>query len=119
MKVNSLVPTVEEFRLATAWIVMATYSPITTMDFATIESCSIRMLRMGIVTTITRFCGLICKFIELSRVVIDYCMREAAHFSLITFFYELILCVFFIYALPSVSVQSCGSSPPVSLLHVE
>lgn len=64
-KVNSPVRTVEVFQLVTAWIVTVTYSLITIMDFATIENCSIRMRRMEIVTTITRFCGLICKFVEL------------------------------------------------------
>lgn len=83
----------EESRLATAWIVMVTYSLITTMDFATIESCSIRTLTMGIATTITRFCGLICKCIDLVRelVALDW-MSITASFLLLRFF-EHILCI--------------------------
>ena len=41
---------------------MDTYSPIATMNCAMIESCSMQMLKMVIATTITHFCGLICKF---------------------------------------------------------
>ena len=80
-KVNSHVLTVVEFRLATAWIVMVTYSLITTMDFATIESCSIRMLTMEIATTITRFCGLICKFRSLLYLIGCLMIRISALLS--------------------------------------
>ncbi len=92
-KANSAVLTVVEFRLATAWIAMVTYSLITTMDFATIESCSIRMLTMEIVTTITRFCGLICKF----RTVIPDWMFDHYIGSFLTdyVFLEHILCILF------------------------
>ena len=81
-KDNSPVPTVEGIQLVTAWIVMDIYSPITAMGFVTIESCLTQMQTMAIMTTITRFCGLICEFFCLSNQSLFYLLACVENYFL-------------------------------------
>jgi len=95
----------------------------TSTSFATIESCSIRMLTMGMVTAITRFCGLTCEFrIEsVEDLCTLYCWRY-----FVSFLTDQVLvktsCIhlnFPLFMLCEVSAQLFGSSLLVLLPHVE